>query len=137
MKKLLPTAILLFCFFFLSCSDNKGAKEYLLSGISKSDSHDYKGAIKDFDKAIEINPEYVEAYINRGIAKALSGDIEGGLKDIDSAVSIDPNYKDAYVKSGLAKYKSGDRKSAVEDFKKAGELEYNKDEVGKEIKEIK
>jgi tetratricopeptide (TPR) repeat protein len=137
MKKLLSVIILLFCFFLLSCSDNKGAKEYFMSGMSKSNLHDYKGAIKDFDKAIELKPEYVEAYINRGLAKSLSGDIQGGIEDIDKALSIDPHYKDAYAMRGIVENKMGDKQGAVLDMKKAEELGYNKDEVEKAIKEIK
>ena len=30
---------------------------------------DVAGSIKDYDKAIEINPSYMEAYANRGVAK--------------------------------------------------------------------
>ena len=30
---------------------------------------DSQGSIKDYDKAIELNPDYKEAYANRGVAK--------------------------------------------------------------------
>ncbi len=30
---------------------------------------DSQGSIKDYDKAIEYNPKYKEAYANRGVAK--------------------------------------------------------------------
>ena len=30
---------------------------------------DVAGSIKDYDKAIELNPNYMEAYANRGVAK--------------------------------------------------------------------
>jgi tetratricopeptide (TPR) repeat protein len=32
----------------------------------KSDLGDNKGAIADYTKAIEVNPQYAEAYYNRG-----------------------------------------------------------------------
>ena len=30
---------------------------------------DFEGAISDFSKAIEINPNYENAYVNRGISR--------------------------------------------------------------------
>lgn len=38
-------------------------------GIAKKNLKDYKGAIKDYTKAIEIDPDYTTAYNNREIAK--------------------------------------------------------------------
>jgi len=35
---------------------------------------DYRGAIQDYDKSIELNPSYAFAYNNRGIAKDELGD---------------------------------------------------------------
>jgi len=53
------------------------AEEYYDSGVEKANSGDYEGAIKDYDKAIEINPKHAEAYYNRGLAKAYLGDYRG------------------------------------------------------------
>ena len=42
---------------------------------------DHQGAIDDFNKAIEIDPQYAYAYINRGIARKLIIDLEGACRD--------------------------------------------------------
>ena len=39
-------------------------------GSAKVSLKDYYGAISDYTKAIEINPNDAKAYYNRGIAKA-------------------------------------------------------------------
>ena len=36
---------------------------------AKSDLKQHKEAIADYDKAIELNPKYFNAYYNRGTAK--------------------------------------------------------------------
>ena len=46
------------------------AKKYFDSAKIKYDRGDYTGAIADYDKAIELDPNYALAYMNRGIAKA-------------------------------------------------------------------
>ena len=41
------------------------------SGNAKSELGDYRGAIQDYNKAIELNPKYANAYYNRGNAKSI------------------------------------------------------------------
>ena len=41
-----------------------------------------QGAIEDYNKAIEINPQYAEAFNNRGIAKYALGDIAGSYSGL-------------------------------------------------------
>ena len=64
MKKLLYLLLLL---SFASFSQT--AEEYSKRGIVKDNLKDYYGAIADYSKAIEINPNYADAYYNRGLAK--------------------------------------------------------------------
>jgi tetratricopeptide (TPR) repeat protein len=47
-------------------------------GSMKLTQADYDGAITEFSKAIELNPNYAEAYNGRGLAKKHKGDATGG-----------------------------------------------------------
>jgi len=57
------------------------AEDYFNRATSKMEIQNYQGAIEDFSKAIEIDPEYSEAYNNRGIAKRILNDYTGAMED--------------------------------------------------------
>ncbi|MCX5905062.1 MAG: tetratricopeptide repeat protein, partial [Proteobacteria bacterium] len=57
------------------------AGDYINKAVEKSALHDYRGAIKDCNKAIELDPKNADAYNNRSIAKACLKDWEGAYKD--------------------------------------------------------
>ena len=62
---------------------NRGNSKYHLGD-------DYKGAIADFDAAIELDSEDAVAYNNRGASKGKLGDYEGAIADYDRAIELDP-----------------------------------------------
>ena len=45
-------------------------KTYYNRGTAKSDLNDFLGAVKDYDAAIQLNPEYSMAFTNRANVKA-------------------------------------------------------------------
>jgi len=49
--------------------NKKLASKYLDSGCDKESDKNFKGAIEDYTKAIELCPTYAEVYANRGCAK--------------------------------------------------------------------
>ena len=49
---------------------------------------DYQSAILDCNKAIEINPQYRDAFIVRGSAKSLIGNYQGAMADYGKAMLI-------------------------------------------------
>ena len=100
------------------------AKEYFDMGDSKYDLEDYIGAIKDYSKAIEINPNFADAYYNRGNAKSTE---KGAIADYSKAIGINPNYADAYHKRGIAKLDLEDYEGAIADLSKA--IEFNPDDA--------
>ena len=76
---------------------------YYNRGLAKSDLENNEEAIKDYDKAIELNPNYSDAYNNRGVAKKNSGKYEEAIKDYNKAIELNPNNSDAYFNMVLAK----------------------------------
>jgi len=52
---------------------------------TKVKKKDYLGAINDYSKAIELEPDFAEAYFNRGLTRIFLDDLEGGSLDLSKA----------------------------------------------------
>ncbi len=70
------------------------AENYLDKGVDKYNKGDYSGAIQDFNKAIELDPNDAEAYGGRGLAKILLGQKDSGCLDLSKASKL--GYMGAY-----------------------------------------
>src|SRR6267378_8348786 len=53
--------------------------------------HDHEAALKDFDKAIEINPNYMVAIVNRGVTYESLGRREEAIASLEKAFAINPD----------------------------------------------
>jgi len=67
-------------------------EEYIKKGITKYNLQDYRGAIVDYTKAIELYPDYAMAYCGRGLAKYNLQDYRGAIADYTKAIELDPDY---------------------------------------------
>ena len=67
----------------------------------------YKEAIKDYTKAIELTPNYTNAYGNRGSAKDELGQYQEAIKDYDKAIELEPNTAYLYNDRGWVKKNAG------------------------------
>lgn len=72
------------------------AHAYNSRGYEYDDRKDYKQAIADYTKAIELNPNYAEAYNNRANAYCDEGDYRKALEDYNKALYINHDYSVAY-----------------------------------------
>ena len=70
------------------------AEEYNDMGTSKGEKGDYKGALIDYNKAIQLDPKNALAYYNRGLAKLLLGQKDSGCLDLSKAGVL--GYSQAY-----------------------------------------
>ncbi|HZF00203.1 MAG TPA: tetratricopeptide repeat protein [Planctomycetota bacterium] len=61
---------------------------FLKRGMARQAKGDHDGAIADFSKAIELNPECVQAYASRGVSKDAKGDTNGAKADYSTSISI-------------------------------------------------
>lgn len=57
-----------------------------------------ESAIKDFDKAIELDPSLAEAYYDRGLAYSELNQYEKAIKDYDKAIELRENLPDKGVR---------------------------------------
>ena len=99
------------------------AAAHVSSGIEKQKIGDYDGAIADFDRAIEIDPENVGAFVNRAVCKQNKDDHLGAIADWDCALELKPDDGGWYVNRGIVKETIGDYDGALADYTRAAEVE--------------
>jgi tetratricopeptide (TPR) repeat protein len=135
MKKIILVFMFLcLCSAVLFAQTKEDAVAYCDRGLDKVMQSDDEGAIEDFTRAIDIDPEYADAYYNRACAKYDLDDCAGAVEDYTKTIELDPKYKDAYYNRGCAKYDLGDSTGALKDLRKAVKLGYP--EANKKIKKI-
>ncbi len=61
---------------------------------------DYAEAIKDFTKAIEVAPNFYQAYYNRGYCYELMDDKRNALSDYNSSLNLNPDFSLAALGKG-------------------------------------
>jgi tetratricopeptide (TPR) repeat protein len=60
--------------------NNRGLARYRLG--------DKQGAVADYNQALRIDPNHVNAYYNRGLARRGLGDKQGAIQDFQKAADL-------------------------------------------------
>ena len=105
----------------LKVADNNGLA-YYNRGMAYHVLGNYRQAIDDYSKMIEIKPFYEDAYNNRGIAYKSLGNYKQAIDDYSKAIKIKPDFADAYNNRGNAYKSVGNYKQAIDDYSKAIEI---------------
>jgi len=92
------------------------------TGVDYLNKNNLDEAIAYFNKALDKDPNYVDALCNRGEAYVLKGNTDQAIKDFNKAMLIKPNYSRAYYDRGVAYVDKGDYTQAIADFSKAIKL---------------
>lgn len=71
------------------------AEAFALRADAHYSKQNWKSAVADYSRCIELDPKNASAYAYRGVArKAASGDYDGLLADAEMAARLDPQYED-------------------------------------------
>ncbi len=80
--------------------------------------HQFKNAIKSYDKAVKLNSEFFYFYVQRGLSKQKLGDQQGGRSDLERSTKLLPTAT-ALNALGNMSLAQGNRQKALEYFRDA------------------
>jgi len=95
------------------------AERFCEEGYAKYGQGDYRAAISDFDRAIELDPDYGFAYTLRGVCYLMQGQETDALEDFNKALEINPRDAHAFGNRGHVFYRRGDYKRALAEYDEA------------------
>lgn len=87
---------------------------------------DYDSAVHEFTRAIELNPNYADAYHNRGLTYMQKGDSNKAISDYLKAIELNPGLWQSYRNLAGVYFGEGQFESALDYMQKA--IEINPDE---------
>lgn len=85
----------------------------------------YKQAIIDLDRSIEVNPYYYQAYNNRGNSYFNLGYYDSSVYDYGRSIEINPKFAEAYYNRGNAYLKLDRFTEAMDDFNNTIRLDHS------------
>jgi len=89
------------------------------SGVHFYNQRELSKAIQAYQKVIELDPTYVEAYNNLGIIYQMLGDMDRAFGAYQKSTEINPRYEKGYNNLGILLFLKGRYEEAVEAFQKA------------------
>ena len=96
---------------------NRGVDEYYAGNI--------QAALGCFQKAIEISPNFHEAYNGLGIVRRDLGQYQQAIEAFQKAIEISPNYHYAYYGLGNVRSDLGQYQQAIDAYNRALEITHN------------
>jgi tetratricopeptide (TPR) repeat protein len=128
MSSIARIVILLFFISLCVCDTHAKptARDYLKRGDIQLNRNNLVGAIRNYSKAIELDPSFADAYIRRGMARRAKGSLNGAIEDFERAEEIDPestynnrHVADSYSNRGFIEMSDLQLGNAIDDFTKA------------------
>jgi tetratricopeptide (TPR) repeat protein len=125
--------ILTLTFLFIICTitifAQQSAEDFIRSGLQKDSANAFKKAVDDFNRALNIDPDNVEARYYHGVMMFQMEDYGASLSDFDAAIVSDNESVELFYMRGNAKFNLGLFKDAIEDYNQALKLDSTDKEI--------
>ena len=100
----------------------QNAKQYYKAGKDFIDTKNFKDAVEQFTKAIEIDPDYTDAYIERAIAYERIDKLENAADDYNRAIVFEQKDPEIFYGAARINYKLGNYEEAKKFIEKSMSL---------------
>ena len=112
------------------------AAAYSNRGNAYDNKGQYDRAFADFNRAIELKPEYANAYYNRGNTYKHKRQYDKAIADFTRAIELQPDFAFAYYNRGRVYEISGRRALAIQDFRTGQRLAPNDPDYAKALRRL-
>ena len=99
------------------------AQSLYSQGLGILSRDDYARAVTFFEKAVDIDPNYAEAWYQAGFCYGMLGRHNEALKASRQAARLRPNWTETFVNIGASSYALGQYKEAAEAYRTATKLD--------------
>ena len=108
---------------------HSSAERLYSQGLAQLSRDDYARALPYFEKAVETDANYAEAWYQAGYCYGVLGRHAEALKASRQAAKLRPEWSATFVNIGASSYALGQYKDAVEAYKQAIRLDENNPDV--------
>ncbi len=114
-------ALLLFSFSAISqpptVEEIDESRFHFNEGVKYGIDNDFENALQSFQKAIDNNPLFAEAFLYKGLTEIELANYDQAVKDLTISIELDPYFSDqAHYFRGLARYLQGNYMESIDDF---------------------
>jgi len=95
------------------------AKGHILAGVLYLNDRDADAALKQFDRALEIDPRSNDAKTGKGGALVLKGEFDKAIALLEEAAVANPYAQMTYYELGKAYEKKGESEKAIKMYRRA------------------
>ena len=93
-----------------------------IAGLPTVSKGENNPALEDYNRVIELKPDFAEAYHNRGTAYLSKAEYDQAIADYNRVIELKPDFAEAYHNRGIAYSNKGAYDLAIKDYNTAIKL---------------
>ena len=102
---------------------SQAADIYNLLGLSHFELGELNKSVNAYQKAVELDPQYYQAWVNLGISYRHLEDYDRAEESYQQALAIEPNYANLHISLAALNIVRGDASKAISTLEKAIKLD--------------
>ncbi len=103
-------------------ANERQANEHFKKGLDLYYKNEFEKAIVEYVSAIDLKPDFADAYFNRALCKNALKNFNEAIVDYNKVTQLEGNAADAYYSRGISKVNIGLHDDAMNDYNKAIDL---------------